>query len=103
MVVARGHKYKGGRPEEFRSRPLSLRRAAKGLNWIHGPLGQNRVAQHHGLKNPSLRKQPGYSGHMFGYSGHVFGHPIDNPDTPGIRSDTLDIYSDMRSTTQILF
>ena len=100
MVAVGGYKYKGGQPEEFRCRPLTLRCAVKGISWIHSPLGQNRVARHRGMKNPSVRKQHGYfglqtyvqtsdrqhgySGYMFGYSGHVFEHPIGNPDTPGI-------------------
>ena len=86
MVAARGYKYKGGRPEEFRSRPLTLRRAIKGLSLIHGSLGQIWVAQHRGLKNPSVRKQPGYFGHTSGYSRRMFRHPIDSP---GYRSNEV--------------
>ena len=100
MVVAGGHKYKGGRPEEFRSCPLSLRRAAKGLNWIHGPLGQNRVAQHCELKKSSGKKATRI---LRSNVRKLPGHPIDNPDTPGTRPNTPHIYSDIRSSSWILF
>ena len=43
MGAAGGVKVLGGWPP-------TLGRSQSGLNWIHGPLGQNRVAQHHGLK-----------------------------------------------------
>ena len=40
--------------EVTRSRDLTLGLVQIGLNWIHGPLGQNRVVQQHrGLKNPN--------------------------------------------------
>ena len=42
-MAAAGGKALGGRPP-------TLGCATNGLNWIHDPLGQNRVAQHHGLK-----------------------------------------------------
>ena len=83
MVAVGGYKYKGGQPEEFRCRPLTLRCAVKGISWIHSPLGQNRVARYRGMKNPSVRKQPGYSGlqtyvqtsdRQHGYSRYTFGY-----------------------------
>ena len=60
----------------------------KRLNWIHGPLGQNRVVQYHGLKNSDTLS--------------ICHIQSTNPDTSGIRSDTPDIGSDTRSAARIL-
>jgi len=56
--------------------PPTLGRVQTGLNWIHGPLGQNRMAQYCRLKNPN---------------------------TPDIRPETPDKCSDVRSLTRILW
>jgi hypothetical protein len=50
LAVAKDYKEVEERPQGCWSRIPTLECVWIGLNLIHGPLGQNRVMQHHGLK-----------------------------------------------------
>ena len=50
LAVAKGLKYMEGHTKGCWGRPPTLGRVLSGLNLIHGPLGQNKMMQHHGQK-----------------------------------------------------